>query len=581
MASTPTRSEPVDSLIAAVVAAMVVGGVLWGAGALAAIASGHMVPPRRPFAGLAAFAHVGHPSAAWGAPVGPAAVYWAVTATILAVVAGLGWLGWRAWHADRRSDHPTQIEGLADRRHVATMAGSKALLARAATLRPSLPRPTPQQIGYFLGRSRGVACWASVEDSIVIVGPPRSGKGFNLVIPAILDAPGAVITTSTRADNLAATMAARASSGPVAVFDPQGLAAGLPSSLRWSPVRGCERAQTAMIRAWALCADAGQGTESGSFWRQQTVTAVRCLLHAAALGGRSPADLYRWSLTPGAAKEAVDILVDAPGAALAWDRALDAIIAADSRQRDSVWAMVANTFAALADPHVLAAVSPSAEQSFDPAPFLRQRGTLYLLGTAAGASATASLVAALVEDVVEVARRLAAASPGARLDPPLGLILDEAANYPLPSLGALMSEGGGTGITTVAVLQSLAQARDRWGRETAGAIWDSAIAKLVLPGSSNADDLADISRLLGDRTVTEHTETSQAGGAKSVSTAKRERPILDPAAIRTLGPGHALLLLRSAKPIMLTLQPWTARPDAAQIRTARAEIETTFRAAAS
>ena len=178
-------------------------------------------------------------------------------------------------------------------------------------------------------------------------------------------------------------MATRASSGPVAVFDPQGLAAGLPSSLRWSPVRGCERAQTAMIRAWALCADAGQGRESGSFWRQQTVTAVRCLLHAAALGGRSPADLYRWSLTPGAAKEAVDILVDAPRAALAWDQALDAIIAADSRQRDSVWAMVANALAALADPHVLAAVSPSADQSFDPAPFLRQRGTLYLLGTAA------------------------------------------------------------------------------------------------------------------------------------------------------------------------------------------------------
>ncbi len=198
MANTPTRSDPgVDGLIAAVVVAMVMGGMLWGAGALTAIASGHAVPSRRPFAGLAAFAHVGNPSAAWGAPVGPAAVYWAVTATVLAGAAGVGWLGWLAWHADRGSDDPTRIQGLADRRHVAAMAGSKALLARAATLRPSLPRPTPQQVGYFLGRSCGVECWASVEDSIVIVGPPRSGKGFNLVIPAILDAPGAVITTST------------------------------------------------------------------------------------------------------------------------------------------------------------------------------------------------------------------------------------------------------------------------------------------------------------------------------------------------------------------------------------------------
>ena len=75
-----------------------------------------------------------------------------------------------------------------------------------------------------------------------------------------------------------------------------------------------------------------------------------------------------------------------------------------------------------------------------------------------------------------------------------------------------MSEGGGTGITTMAVLQSLAQARHRWGRDAAGAIWDSAIVKLILAGGSNADDLADIARLVGDRSEREISETSQAGG---------------------------------------------------------------------
>ena len=389
-----------------------------------------------------------------------------------------------------------------------------------------------------------------------------------------------MITTATRADNLAATMTARAGSGPVAVFDPQGLALGVPSALRWSPVRGCERPQTAMIRATALCADAGQGTESGNFWRQQAMTAVRCLLHAAALGERTPADLYRWSLAAPAATEAVDILVRDRRAALAWDRALDAIISTDQRQRDSVWAMVANAFAALADPHVLDAVSPGPGELFDPADFLRSKGTLYLLGTASGAASTATLVAALVEDVIEIARRLAAASPAGRLDPPLGLILDEAANYPLPSLPALMSEGGGTGITTMAVLQSLDQARDRWGRDAAGAIWDSAIAKLILPGVSNAVDLADIARLVGDRREREISETSQTGGGKSVSSSMRERQILSPAMIRTIGAGHSLLLLRSAEPIMLTLRPWSARPDAARLRAARAEIEQSIRAAA-
>jgi hypothetical protein len=55
--------------------------------------------------------------------------------------------------------------------------------------------------------------WASVEDSILLIGPPRSGKGLHVVINAILDAPGAVVTTSTRPDNLTATFRREAREG--------------------------------------------------------------------------------------------------------------------------------------------------------------------------------------------------------------------------------------------------------------------------------------------------------------------------------------------------------------------------------
>jgi type IV secretory pathway TraG/TraD family ATPase VirD4 len=144
-----------------------------------------------------------------------------------------------------------------------------------------------------------------------------------------------------------------------------------------------------------------------------------------------------------------------------------------------------------------------------------------------------------------------------------------------------MSEGGGTGITTMAVLQSLDQARHRWGRDAAGAIWDSAIAKIILPGVSNPDDLAGIARLVGDRKERETSETSQPGGAKSVSSSMRDRAILNPAMIRSLVPGHALLLLRSAKPIMLTLKPWTARPDAKTLGADRAATERIIQQAAA
>ena len=184
---------------------------------------------------------------------------------------------------------------------------------------------------------------------------------------------------------------------------------------------------------------------------------------------------------------------------------------------------------------MLAAVTPTDEQAFDPAAFLAEHGTLFLLGTAAGAGAAASLVAALVEDIVETARHTAAASPRARLDPPLLLALDEIGTLaPLPSLPALMSDGGGSGITTLAVLQSLSQARDKWGEQQAGTLWDAAIVKLILGGGSHARDLADLSALIGDRDEPTHTIARDATGTRSSSTSTRRVPVLDPSRLRTL-----------------------------------------------
>ena len=297
-------------------------------------------------------------------------------------------------------------------------------------------------------------------------------------------------------------------------------------------MRGCADPHVAMVRAKALTVGAANGTTDANFWQASAEQAIRALLHAAALGGRSAADLYRWSLSAVHAREAVMILATHPGAAAAWHQGLESLIGADPRQRDSVWAMVAIAFAALADPKVLDAVSPADDEVFDPAVFLKGNGTIYLLGTSTGAAATAGLVGAFLEDVLEVARRQAAVSPGARLDPPLTLVLDEAANYPLPSLTSVMSEGGGSGICTMVVLQSLAQARAVWGEHAAAAIWDAAVVKVVLGGGSNARDLDDLSTLVGQRQQTVTTVSVGADGRRSTSTSSHEVPVLEPAALR-------------------------------------------------
>ena len=554
--------------------AVVLVAVLWAGGATSALLCGHRVPKDRPLAGVLALDDPGDPSSAWRAQVGPPVVYWIATGLVLCAALGLVIAACHFLGARLR---PATSDGLAGRAQVRRAAGARTLTRRAQVLRPSLVEPKSVDVGYRLGRAAGVDCWASVEDSLVVLGPPRSGKGLHLVIPAILDAPGSVVTTSTRPDNLAATIGARAALGPVAVFDPQQLAPGIAATMRWSPIRGCEVPRVAMARAKALCAEPGTGIDNGAFWAQQCLLAVRCLLHAAALEHRSPAELYRWSLSPLAAEDALDILRRHPDSAASWVNALETILSADPRQRDSTWAMVTNTFAALGDPDVLDAVSPRDGEHFDPDAFLRDRGSLFLIGTAAGASATANLVAALVDDIVESARRLAAVSTGARLDPPLAVILDEAANYPLPSLPSMMSEGGGTGITTFVVLQSLAQARARWGQHEAAAIWDAAIVKLVLGGTGSADDLRDLSALIGNRQQRRTNDSRGPDGRRTTSTSVHEVPILDTGRLRTLPFGQAVLLLRAAPPILLGLEPWTSRRDAARLQRQRATIEDVLR----
>ncbi len=582
------RARPVDDelvnlglLLAGFLGALV--SVLRVAGTLAAWASGADPPHGGLAGGFRVVQHPGDPNAAFGTAGISPAVYWSTVAAMVVFTVGCAWLLWRLIHGLRHrvARDPRRLAGVATTRDVARSASAKALLARGTTLRPSLTRPRPQDVGYLLGSSRGHQVWSSVEDSTLILGPPRSGKGLHVVINAILDAPGAVITTATRPDNIAATLRVRERLGPVAVFDPQGLADGLPSGVRWAPVRGCENPLTALIRATGLASATGLssgGVESGGFWEGKTRTALQALLHAAALDRRTPREVFNWTLSPSAAGDAVAILASHPEAAVGWGDSLESMIHSDPRTRDSIWMGVSLALSCLADPRVLDAVSPTPGETFDPADFLTTNGTLYLLATGAGAGASWSLVAAFIEDLVETARHLAAGSPGARLDPPLLLALDEIGNLsPLPSLPVLMAEGGGTGITTMPILQSLSQARDKWGDHAAGAIWDASIVKVILGGTSSARDLQDLSALIGERD--ERTDSISVGdyGSRSLQRSTRRVPVMPPETIRTLPFGTALVLLRTAPPLVTDLRPWTSRRDAAHIHGDRSAVEQALR----
>jgi type IV secretory pathway TraG/TraD family ATPase VirD4 len=129
-----------------------------------------------------------------------------------------------------------------------------------------------------------------------------------------------------------------------------------------------------------------------------------------------------------------------------------------------------------------------------------------------------------------------------------------------------MADGGGSGISTHVVIQSLAQARERWGEQAAAAMWDAATLRLILGGSAQPRDLQDLAAVCGERDEEIRNWSRGPDGGRTTSTSTRRIPILPPDVIRTLPFGTGILLARTAPPILLTMSPWTDRPDADQIR---------------
>jgi type IV secretory pathway TraG/TraD family ATPase VirD4 len=490
-------------------------------------------------------------------------MFWAIAALTAGLVVALAVTGRRlVGGAQLGVSAPGYASAAQVRRHLS----ARAVLARAPQVRPSVASRcgSPAAVGIPLGRdaATGTELWGSVEDSYLILGPPRSGKGVSLIVPGLLATAGPALITATRPDTYRATVAGRANHGPVAVFDPQHLSQGSTGlALRWSPVAGCQDPQVAILRARGLAAGAGfaHATTDADFWTGSSAAVIRCYLHAAALAELSVTDVLSWIGRP-ADPTPIALLRRYAHAAPGWAEELAAQAAADPRQRDGVWAGVRRAFDSLADPRVLAACSPPPHQAFDPAAFLAERGTLYLLGSTGAQLSVAPLVAALVEDLVETARRQAAAGSTGRLDPPATLWLDEAANIaPLPSLPSLLADGGGSGLCTIAVFQSLAQARAAWREEAAGAMWDAATIKIIFGGLGHADDLARISRLAGDVDQPAWTHSDGAGG-RSWSRTLRRLPALPVERLRNLPEGRAILLHRRTPPIETILAPWWQLP---------------------
>ena len=576
---------------------LITSGATWLGGTLAAAHAGTGAP-RASFS-LALFVQVLRDGTDSHWPGVPSALVWGLTGGLtalltvplvsLAVVLRARWL---------RADDPRR--SLAKLRDVAHLTMPEVAV-NASRLRPALAGRKPAEIaagdvGLALGRlgtggprSSGRVLFSSWEDVVLAYMAPRSGKSTALAIPAVLSAPGAVIATSNKADVWSATSAIRAdeTAQRVWTFDPQRIA-WAPQTWWWDPLADLTSVEEAERLASHFVLTV-EDDRSKDIWGPAAQELLAALMLAARSCGGTMHDVYDW-LHDEANPVPVQTL---KGAGL---RGLAASLAgtqgSPAETRGSVYFTARVAAKCLRNPQITAWITPPTNsivtgpdgtavrvEQFHPAALPTSKQTLYLLSKDGGGSA-APLVAALTDRVMRAAT-LAAERAGGRLDPPMVVVLDEAANIcRIADLPQLYSHLGSRGIIPLTILQSHAQGVAVWGETGMRALLGAATVKLVGAGIDDASFAEDLSRLIGDHDVTT-VSTSSGDGRNSRSRSVRQQRILPAAAIRSLPKGQALVWLTGSKVAMVRTLPWYTGPRAAEIgaRMKAAEARTTAMAA--
>ena len=493
-------------------------------------------------------------------------------AMVLAAMCGLGMVAAkRAW---RGRSH----RGFASRQQLAVSLSEKAVLKRGPVVRPSVNgvKFTLVDVGVRVGWAdpAGIPVAISIEDSVLMLAPPRQGKSSQVIIPWLHSWKGPAIVTSARTDVLENTATIRTKQGPVLVMAPTGMVTW-PDNVQWPPLADCEDFDKAILRAEVMVTvgkssgDSAGGGDNNKFFGLAATNLMAGWLHAAAISGRSMTDVLRWAFNEGL-DEPVHILGSNPKAAPDVAEMLDNLYRAPAdTTRSNLWTTVQTAVAPLLSVSARATFAPEAGVTFDIEGFLRSNGTIYILVPKHRAKSLAPLVSAFFDEVIETAKRLADDSPGGRLDAPLAILGDEIANVsPLPQLPDLISYSGGSGIFTVMVLQDMAQAIDGWGPNGAAKIWGSATVKIALGGLSG-DELDDLSKLGGE--YRESLTTYQRGSSGySMQTTLLDRKTITPEQIRTLSSERreALVIHATTPAVKVRMQRHYEGPHAAEFATA-------------
>jgi type IV secretion system protein VirD4 len=423
---------------------------------------------------------------------------------------------------------------------------ASARFARTGDLRGLLlRRPEPGRIA--LGRRRGRLVAIERRHSLLVIGPPQTGKTAGLAIPAILEWPGPVLVTSSKPDILEVTRAARTARGEIMVYDP----AGGAGTIGWTPLSGAHDWTGALVAARALLSVPSSGVSAHDFWHAAAEAALAPLLRAAAAADADMTRMIEW-LDRGedADAEVARILatLGEPLARSAWQ----AITALDPRTRSGVVATARTALAGWWDPEVLAAARPE----LTPDRLLAGTASLYLVAPTHEQERLRNIYTAIVQEMTRAvyARR---ARTGTPLDPALLVVLDEAAHIaPVRDLAALAATGPEPGIQLVTIFHDHAQIHAIYGPQ-AGTVIANHRARLILPGVGDPDTLQAVSRSLGSA---RHVRTARTRGrlGTSLTASDAMEPLVAAHALRELADATGLLVYGARPPVRVGLRLWFA-----------------------
>jgi len=426
-----------------------------------------------------------------------------------------------------------------------------------------MTRFTPREVGWQIGHAqepRGAGeLWCRWDRTAGVVGPQGSGKTLDLLVPALLAAPGAALVTLTKTDDLLLSLPARsAGDRPCVVLDPFSLAPGLPE-LIWDPIAGCVDPLQAERRAKAFTAGtisstiaSGQTDPAARFYAAEAAKVIQAFFHAAALTGRTIEHVLEWIAHPTGTTEPGEILREHPHAARFWAGLLHGALNGDHRTVGNTITTCQQALALFFQPDIRRRCVPSQDRpATDVADVIDRGGTFYLLGREDPYASASPLMTALTEHILDTALVLANRSEWGRLCPPMLACLDELpSTAPLPTLRTRMANERALGISFVYAAQTWRQLTAIFGQDEAQALFGLTNVMVVFGGSKDVAFNRDISELTGTVRVA-RTGWHTARGGRNISA--DDIHVLRPEEVRQLPERQALVIAENGKPVIVRL----------------------------